>query len=506
MSRADDRQAFNEWREYHLSLKRDRGADDLCPADRIAKLRKLEKDPVQWMQFFFAEYVKYPFTTFQKKAIRRITSNPEWYEVLSWSRELAKSTIVFLCVMYLVLTGRKRNVLLISNSHENAVRLLDPYRKALESNSLLKAYYGDLREYGKWTADEFSLTTGAAFRAIGALESPRGTRKDAIRPDVILVDDFDTDQDCRNPDILKKKWDWFEGALFPTRSVSEDMLVVFCGNIIAPDCCVKRAGEQADHWDIVNIRDSEGKSTWPEKNTEERIDRILSKISTRAAQQEYFNNPLSEGDVFKEITWGKCPPLSKLRFAVVYGDPAPSNSKNKATSYKACFLIGYHDGKFYVYNGRLDHVVNEEFVQWYYEMRDYAGGKTQLYNYIENNRLQDPFYEQVFVPLFNEKGKAMGFIGIIPDTRAKPEKFDRIEGNLEPLNRLGKLILNIDEKDNPHMKRLEEQFKLVNRAMKSPADGPDCIEGGVWIINQKIGTLSSDSYSIGQKSITKKRY
>ena len=208
MSRADDRQAFNEWREYHLSLKRDRGADDLCPAERIAKLRKLEKDPVQWMQFFFAEYVKYPFTTFQKKAIRRITSNPEWYEVLSWSRELAKSTIVFLCVMYLVLTGRKRNVLLISNSHENAVRLLDPYRKALESNSLLKAYYGDLREYGKWTADEFSLTTGAAFRAIGALESPRGTRKDAIRPDVILVDDFDTDQDCRNPDILKKKWDW----------------------------------------------------------------------------------------------------------------------------------------------------------------------------------------------------------------------------------------------------------------------------------------------------------
>ncbi len=42
--------------------------------------------------------------------------------------------------------------------------------------------------------------------------------------------------------------------------------------------------------------------------------------------------------------------------------------------------------------------------------------------------------------------------------------------------------------------------------MKSPADGPDCIEGGVWIINQKIGTLSSDSYSIGHKSINKKRY
>ncbi len=65
--------------------------------------------------------------------------------------------------------------------------------------------------------DEFSLTNGAAVRAIGALESPRGTRKDAVRPDTILVDDFDPDQDCRNPDTLKKKkWEWFEGALFPT--------------------------------------------------------------------------------------------------------------------------------------------------------------------------------------------------------------------------------------------------------------------------------------------------
>lgn len=506
MSKADDKKALDEWREYYSSLQKDTGTDDLTPAERTARIKKLEKDPLQWMLFFFQEYVKYPFTQFHKKAIRRITSNPEWYEVLSWSRELAKSAIVFMCVMYLILTGRKRNVLLISNSHENAVRLLDPYRKAFEKNSLLKAYYGDLREYGKWTEDEFSITTGAAFRALGALESPRGTRKDAVRPDVILVDDFDTDMDCRNPETLKRKWEWFEGALFPTRSVSEDLLLVFCGNIIAPDCCVRRAGEKADHWDIVNIRDKDGRSTWPEKNTEERIDRIISTISTKAVQQEYFNNPLTEGDVFKEMTWGKCPPLNKLRFAVAYGDPAPSNSKNKATSFKACFLIGCHEGKFYVYTGFLDHVVNDEFVQWYYYLRDYVGDRTQIYHYIENNRLQDPFYEQVFIPIFNAKGKEQGFIGITPDTRAKPEKFDRIEGNLEPMNRQGRLILNIDEKDNPHMKRLEEQFLLINRAMKSPADGPDCIEGGTWIINQKTSTLSAGSYAVGARNTNRKRF
>ena len=151
MGKVDDMRAWNEWREYHRALKRDKAVDKLSPVERMRRLEKLEKDPVSWMLFFFAEYTRHPFTSFQKKAIRRITSNPEWYEVLSWSRELAKSTIVFMCIMYLVLTKRKRNVLLVSNSHENATRLLDPYKKSFEQNSLLKAYYGDLREAGNWT-------------------------------------------------------------------------------------------------------------------------------------------------------------------------------------------------------------------------------------------------------------------------------------------------------------------------------------------------------------------
>ena len=95
------------------------------------KLEKLEANVIEWILFFFSEFAKYPFTKFHKKAIKRITTNMEWYEVLSWSRELAKSTIVFMCMMYLVLTGKKKNVLLISNSHENAVRLLEPYKKSL---------------------------------------------------------------------------------------------------------------------------------------------------------------------------------------------------------------------------------------------------------------------------------------------------------------------------------------------------------------------------------------
>jgi hypothetical protein len=67
-------------------------------------------------------------------------------------------------------------------------------------------------------------------------------------------------------------------------------------------------------------------------------------------------------------------------------------------------------------------------------------------------------------------------------------------------------VLNEAEQGNAHMKRLEEQFLLVTPRLPAPADGPDSVEGGVWIINQKIAAIAAGSYSIGKKSKNKKRF
>ena len=262
------------------------------------------------------------------------------------------------------------------------------------------AYYGKQELPGSWTEDEFTTKGKVSFRALGAGQSPRGSRNEAIRPDVLLVDDFDTDEDTKNPDIIQKRWDWWENALYPTRSISEPTLVIFCGNIIAKDCCVVRAGEMADSWDIVNIRDKNGFSTWPEKNSEEDIDRTLSKISKKAAQGEYFNNPISVGEVFENIAYGKVPALSKFKFLVVYGDPAPGESKGKkGKSFKTVSLCGKLGGRLYVIKTFLAQALNAEFIDWYVRMLEFVGGKTNVYCYMENNKLQDPFFQQVFKPL-----------------------------------------------------------------------------------------------------------
>lgn len=70
------------------------------------------------------------------------------------------------------------------------------------------------------------------------------------------------------------------------------------------------------------------------------------------------------------------------------------------------------------------------------------------------------------------------------DEKKKTDKGTRIEANLEPLNREGNLILNEAERDNPHMKEMEDQFKLFTLSLLYPADGPDSVEGGNRIIDE----------------------
>lgn len=486
-----DRELLLKWDDFKEDIYRDVPVEEnLSRADMEKHRAWLEARPLEWIKFFFPMYAKAEFADFQKKAIKRCLANDEWYEVLSWARSLSKSTVTMFIVMYLVLTGRKHNVIMASATQESATRLLKPYKQNFEKNGRLKAYYGNQVNLGNWKEAEFITKGGTSFIAVGAGNAPRGSRNESIRPDCLLIDDFDTDEACRNGDTIDKNWRWFEDALYFTRDPAVPTTIIFCGNIIAKDCCITRAGAIASHWDVVNIRNSAGYSTWPQKNTEEMIDQAISKVSAVAVQKEYYNNPVSEGEIFQTITYGKIPALKKFKFLVVYGDPAPGENKTKNSSTKTCWLCGKLDGKLYVIKGFLDRGLNAEFINWYIALNDYVAARTTAYDYMENNKLQDPFFQQVFKPLVRKaREEQQVSLNINADTEKKTDKATRIEANLEPLNREGCLIFNEDEKLNPHMQRLVDQFKLFTLRLKFPADGPDCIEGALRIINNKTHEL-----------------
>jgi hypothetical protein len=491
-----DRLALEQWNELVASIKE---SSDINTSDSVADIetrkKRLETDDDAWFKYYFAQYYTCEPAAFHKKATKRIMRNNRWYEVRAWSRELAKSARSMMEIIKLALTRKIRNVLLISNSADNAERLLLPFMANLEENQRIIQDYGAQKKPGSWETGEFTCQCGCSFRAIGAGQSPRGTRNKNFRPDFILIDDIDTDEECRNLERIKAKWKWLEEALIPTMSVSGNYRILFNGNIIAADCCITRAIAKAEelkvkgigHVDIINIRDKNGHSTWPEKNSEEDIDLFLSLVSASAAQKEFFNNPVAEGEVFKEIAYGKVPALSKFKFLVIYGDPAPGENKTKKSSTKTVCLLGKINSRLYIIKTFLDRGLNAEFIDWYVKLLEFVGGRTSVYCYMENNKLQDPFFQQVFQPLVRKVRRERNIsLYIRGDEDKKTDKATRIEANLEPMNREGNLILNEAEKDNPHMKRMEDQFKLFNLQLTFPADGPDCVEGGNRILDRKL--------------------
>jgi hypothetical protein len=512
-----DKQAVLDWDEFLQSIKESTPIDlNETEDEKQARITRLEKpgNHEEWFKYYFPKFSFREPAAFHKKSSKVFLGAKRIYHSRKWARGLSKSTRRMFEVLYKKFAQKKKlNALLISKNEKNAIRLLAPYRGQLQANQRLINDYGIQRKIGKWKEEEFITRDGSSFRAVGIEQNPRGAKLDELRPNLIIFDDADDDEVVGNEDRLNKQWNWIEQAVIPTVDIAAEYWICFDNNIIGEDCLALRASEKSTYSETVNIRDEFGNSTWPEKNSESDIDDILSMISWASGQKEYFNNPLSQGKTFPEMKYGKCPPLKSLKFVIIYGDPSPSNKdkpslKSKAhTSCKAVQVIGVLKGVFYVYKAYVDHAKNSTFIDWLYDARDYVGVKTTPYAWIENNSLQDPFFEQVLIPLIREKGKTArgGRMYVRGDEREKPDKWVRIESNLEPLNRLGKLVLNIDEKDDPHMQRLEAQFKNA-KATSKILDGPDCTEGGIYKAKEQTALLEADKPMETVDTHNSKRY
>jgi hypothetical protein len=483
------RQALESWDDYRQQIERETPVPLETPAAKSARIKRLEKDPEAWFAYHFPHYASAPAAPFHRRATRRLLANPRHYGARAWCRGLAKSTRAMMELLYLILVKKRyRNVLMISHSETNAIDLLAPYQINLEGNQRLINDYGRQKGYRNWQLGNFVTKQGVSFRGLGGGQSPRGTKNEFARPDVLLFDDLDNDELCRNPTRVRQRWDWVEQAAIPTVDISADYLILFLNNLIAKDSIMSRAMEMADHSEKINIRDDEGRSTWPEKNSEKDIDDMLDKLSYRSKQKEYFNNPITEGTVFESLTWDRVPPLSRFRYLVGYGDPSYKNSRK--ADFKALPLIGELGGKFYVVRAYCAQATIAKMIDWYYDHHTLVGQKAGLYQYIEAGSLQDTFYEELFLPRLIEQGESRGHLSISPDHRSKPDKFTRIEATLEPLNRQGRLIFNKAERTNPHMQALAAQMLAIAPNLPGHDDGPDALEGAVWKIQNKLRTYS----------------
>lgn len=492
------------WNELRESIIRSTPVDTSeSEADKKARIEWLEANDEEWMKYYFPQYIDADFAPFQSRFLQKIFTEDQIYIVNAWAREHAKTAISMMAKLKLMMTGRIKNLLLFSKSFDNAIDLFTPMILQLESNQRLINDYGLQQTYGSWdyTKGKWVTQLGCSIRCIGLGQSPRGTRNEEVRPDYVEGDDADDDISVRNPERVKKAWNWVEQALIPAMSIKGNRRIVFTGNIIAKDSIITRAIKMADYHEVVNILDENGQPSW-NRYTLEQIQAILSKISYISAQKEYFNNPIEEGTVFKEISFKQMMPLKSYKFLVAYGDPSFKDSKKN--DFKAVILIGKYKHEYHIIKAYVEQTTTDAMAGFYKDIHDFVNGRVPVYYYIEANATQDLIFEQIKRTILKNK---WGF-ALVGDYRKKGDKFSRIEAALEPINRNGQLYFNAAEENNPHMQRLKDQFLALTPQLLGHDDGPDAVEGGKYIIDRKV--VAAAGIQVGRRGqggfINKKKY
>lgn len=502
MTDTTDKQALKSWEDFHANMMKSQSIDETeSSADKLKRIARLEADHEAWFKYYFESYCKAEPAKFHKRASKRIIENRRHFEQRRWARGLAKSARTMMEFLFLVLAKKKlKTIILTSSSYDDAEKLLTPFKLALELNERIINDYGIQKNPGMWQNGDFTTREGVLFLGVGAGQSPRGTRNEAFRVDGIIIDDFDTDEECRNERIVKEKFKWLQEALLPTVDISGDYIILMNGNLISKNSCVALAAKIASYVDEVNIRDENGRSTWIEKNSEKDIDDMLKLMTYSSAQKEFFNNPITEGTVFKEMTYKSMRPLKEYKFLVCYTDPSFKDSKKN--DFKATVLMGRWKDEYHIIKAYVEQTTTSKMIDWYYEIDAWVNDRVPVYYYMESNFIQDSLVRE----FYNASIDRHKVIPLKGDTRKKPDKFTRIESALEPLNANGKLILNAAEKDNPHMKQLEDQFLHIEPGSSAHDDAPDAVEGAKYILDTKSTVIDQDTLKVLKKKKHTKRF
>lgn len=167
-SNKTDRQAQLEWEEFLENIRNSTPVDiNETEEDKIKRIKYLEKEgnEEEWFKYYFPKYCFSEPAAFHKTSTKKVLKAKRLYQARRWARGLSKSTRRMFEIFYKVFVQKwKANMLLISKTETNAIRLLAPYRANLEANNRLIHDYGVQERPGKWKEEEFITRGGSSFK------------------------------------------------------------------------------------------------------------------------------------------------------------------------------------------------------------------------------------------------------------------------------------------------------------------------------------------------------
>ena len=451
---------------------------------------------------------RYPLTAADTKTISRL---PGVRRAVAAPRGHAKSTnLTFKGTMHSTLYGYKHYPIIISDSSEQAEGFLDNIRVEFEENTAILEGFGPLAG-SVWRSNVLVTKTNIKIEAIGSGKKIRGRKHRNWRPDLIILDDVENDENVRTPEQRKKLKDWFDKAVSKCGDDYTD--IVYIGTLLHYDSLLAKTLANPAYRSIkykAVIRFSQADDLWQQWETiftdlsnddreadalaffqahktamlegtqvlwEEKLsyyDLMVMRVSEGEASfnSEEQNEPINPDDCLFMEEWFDYYNEAEVNF----GDPAfdffgfidPSLGKTKRSDFSAIVTLAKHKGSGYMYvvdadieRRHPDRIIADVLAKERWLRASFGHGYRKLG--AETNQFQWFLKEE----LAKASAKA-GLYLPIEEVQQTSDKVMRVQ-TLQPD------VKNKYIKFNRRHKRLLEQ--LTQFPMGAHDDGPDALEG-----------------------------
>ena len=145
----------------------------------------------------------------------------------------AKSTnLTFKGSLHAAVYRYKRYIIILSDTSDQANGFLSAIKDELEDNGAIREDFGDLTG-GVWRENVIITSQGVRIDAIGAGQKIRGRKHKNWRPDLMVLDDIENDENVRTVEQRKKLENWFYKAVSKAGDTYTD--IVYIGTLLHYD-------------------------------------------------------------------------------------------------------------------------------------------------------------------------------------------------------------------------------------------------------------------------------
>lgn len=157
----------------------------------------------------------------------------------------AKSTtFTFKDSIHAAVYAYKHYEIILSDSSEQAEGFLADIKTEFEENAALREDFGEL-EGRIWKSSVILTATGVKIEAIGSGKKIRGRRHKQWRPDLIVCDDLENDENVNTPEQRKKLRDWFYKAVSKAGDTYTD--IVYIGTLLHFDALLANVAKNPSY-------------------------------------------------------------------------------------------------------------------------------------------------------------------------------------------------------------------------------------------------------------------